>query len=385
MLSSPKRLDWALLRDRKDPKQFWKDKNNAKFLSLRGNEATTIEQLEKFAQLVNVPVGYLIMREPPDEKLPIADLRSPGNSTASSRPSPELLETIYTCQRRQDWYRDYLRAEGKSKLSFVNSVSIEDDEVQVAEKMRQELDFDFAKRSSFNFRALITKAEEKRILVMINGIVLNNTRRRLDLAEFRGFALVDPHAPLIFINGKDPEVARFFSLAHELAHIWLGETGLSGQQNFTEQKSGNTKENWCNRVAAEFLVPRADLKKLPRIDNNNMPAELERLAKRYKVSKEVILRRLLDTKILTWSEFQRYLKLERKEQQERLADQEKKSSGKSGGDYYATLSLRVSKRFARALIASTLRNETLYRDSLRLLSINKLQTFDGYCAHLGIE
>ena len=384
MLSSPERLDWALLRDRKDPEQFWKDKNNAKFLSLRWNEATTIEQLEKFAQLVNVPVGYLIMREPPDEKLPIADLRSPGNSTASSRPSPDLLETIYTCQRRQDWYRDYLRAKGKSKLSFVNSVSIEDDEVQVAEKMRQELDFDFAKRSSFNFRALIAKAEEKRILVMINGIVLNNTRQKLDLAEFRGFALVDPHAPLIFINGKDSKVAQFFSLAHELAHIWLGETGLSDLQNFTEQRSGNTKEDWCNRVAAEFLVPRADLQNNAWI-GNNMPAELERLAKRYKVSKEVILRRLLDTKILTWSEFQRCLKLEREEQQERLADQGKKSSGKSGGDYYATLSLRVSKRFARALIASTLRNETLYRDSLRLLSIKNLQTFDEYCARLDIE
>ena len=78
------------------------------------------------------------------------------------------------------------------------------------------------------------------------------------MEEFRGFALTDQYAPLIFVNGKDAKAAQMFTLAHELAHIWLGESGLSG---FERLIPGSTQvEEWCNRAASEFLLPSSELR-----------------------------------------------------------------------------------------------------------------------------
>jgi len=220
-------------------------------------------------------------------------------------------------------------------------------------------------------RLFVAQADALGVLVMVSGVVGSNNHRRLDPEEFRGFALADDLAPLVFLNGADTKAAQMFTLAHELAHVWLGESALTD----VAPASAPTQriESWCNRMAAELLVPLAVLREeLPRGD---ALAEVPRLARRFKVSTLVVLRRLLDARRLSREAFEAAYGAEL----ERLRARPKTS----GGDFYLTQATRLSRRFARALIGSTLEGQTLYRDAFRMLGIAKEQTFRELGASLG--
>ncbi len=309
----------------------------------------------------------MFLSEPPLERLPIPDLRTMGNRQLG-RPSPNLLDTIHICQQRQAWYRDYLRSDGASLKDFVGSMRVGASIVRTAQAIRQSLNFDLDARRRLPtwtdaLRQFIEQADAAGILVMCSGVVRNNNRRRLDPDEFRGFAMADPLAPLVFVNGADSKAAQMFTLAHELAHIWAGESAVSDIDARTEPT--NRVERWCNQVAAELLVP------LEALQSQIQPGavlmdEASRLARQFKVSTLVILLRLLESGRLTRAEFQRAYDSEL----ERLRG---RKSG--GGDFYLTQAARAGKRFARALVADTLEGRTLYRDALQLLGISKIDTF----------
>ena len=133
---------------------------------------------------------------------------------------------------------------------------------RVASEIRQTLHFDIGERGQARtwmdaLRLFVDLAEKIGILVMVSGVVGSNNKRTLEPEEFRGFTLVDNLAPLIFINARDTKAAQMFTLAHELAHIWVGESGVSDTQ--AVEKPDEQTERWCNQVAAELLVPLADL------------------------------------------------------------------------------------------------------------------------------
>jgi Zn-dependent peptidase ImmA (M78 family) len=377
---APSLLEWAVERAGWDEETAHK---RAPKLDgwLSGDLRPTLKQLEQFAHATHTPFGLLFLSEPPAEPVPIPDMRTIGN-VAVPRPSADLLETIYICQARQEWYREYERQQGSEALPFVGSATADTPPVQAAREIRDELGFDLTDRSRFaNYedalRQLIDMIEGVGVLVMVSGIVGGDTHRALDPDEFRGFALSDSLAPLIFVNGADTKAAQIFTLIHELAHVWLGGSALSDAAMVS--RDGVADELWCNRVAAEVLVPLATLRSDFR--GEVTAQEVTRLARRYKVSTLVILKRFFDAKFLTWDRYREVYEAERENVIEHAA---RNRSSSSGGNYYNTQPLRLSRHFARAVIASTYEGDTSYREAYQLLGTRKHETFTRLADEIGV-
>ena len=343
----------------------------------RGEIRPTLKQLERFAKATFTPIGWFFLREVPVERVPIPDFRTVAGE-GLDRPSANLLDTIYLCQQRQDWYREFVRSAGVEPVDFVGSSQLDDDISEAAVRIRRFLGFDIEERRRLPtwtdaLRRFIGQADARGVLVMVSGVVGSNSRRSLDPQEFRGFALADPTAPLIFINGKDTKAAQMFTLAHELAHLLLGSSGVSNAEAL--EIGGPETERWCNRVAAELLVPLLSLKaeysaRAPLSD------ELNRLARRFKVSTLVILRRIHDAGFLTRHAFRSAYAAE--------IDRLGALPGGGGGNFYLTLGARVSQRFARAIVTSTLEGQTSFSESFRLLGCRKMETFSKLANNLGL-
>ena len=360
-------LDVATLADRFPKLREWLDQE----------AQPTLKQLEGFATATHTPFGFFFLPEPPLERVPIPDFRT-IRSEAVRRPSPDLLDTIYICQQRQEWYREYARVSGERPFPFVGSANTTDDVVKAAARMRDALAFDLDERRQMPtwvdaLRRFIEQADNLGILVMVNGVVGSNNRRKLNPQEFRGFALSDPLAPLVFINGADTKAAQMFTLAHELAHLWLGESALTD----VEPRSAPTNaiERWCNRVAAELLAP---LAVLSQEYDRRAPLQQEsaRLARRFKVSTLVILRRIHDAGGLTKDRFW----------QEYDAEVQRLTSipRTSGGDFYLTTAARVSKRFARAVVTSTWEGRSSFTEAFHLLGFKNMSTFRELGQSVGV-
>ncbi len=345
---------------------------------LQAGAQPTLDELEKFSHLTKTPLGFLFLPDPPTEPMPIHDFRTWGNQPVRN-PSVDLLDTIYVCQLRQDWYRDYAQAIGKENLSFVGSMNASSTVVETAGSIRVALGLTRQQRQEWRgnvddaWRWLVEATESLGVLVMVSGIVGGDTHRVLKAEEFRGFSIVDSLAPIVFVNAVDSKPSkapRMFTLAHELAHVWAGESGVSSAD--PSLREGNDRELWANKVAAEVLVPRTEL---ARMWNGESPAELQRLRKAFCVSTLVILNSALDHELMSWDNYHQAYASESARIAASLAN---KSLSKKGGDYYKVQPYRTSRRFAQAVIADTWEGRTLFTEAYSLLGVRKRQTFERF-------
>lgn len=377
---APDMLVWARLRSGRDVTEFAKA-----FPKLgaweAGDSLPTMRQLEQYARATHTPIGFLFLSEPPVEEVPIPDFRTFGDERVLT-PTPDLLDTVYACQLRQDWYRDFALDRGYEQVELVGSLSTDIDPEQAAGDLRDALGFGLARRVDFRtwteaLDGLREHAERAGVLVMVNGVVGSDTHRKLNPKEFRGFALADDVAPVVFINGADTKAAQIFTLTHELAHIALGGSALSRPDLAELEVGGDGVEAWCNRVAAELLVPRLSITE-EYVDGLDLTGELDRLAKFYKVSTLVVLRRIFDAGLMSRSEYRTAYNAEL----ERVLEFARRAG--SGGNFYNTEPIRVSRTFARALITDTAEGRTLHRDAFRLLGFKKFSTFQELSQRLGV-
>lgn len=316
----------------------------------------SIAQTEKLAKKTHIPFGYFFLETPPATVEPsLPDLRQLPNHAPLS---VDFFDTLNDILRKQQWYQEYLQEQGGQPLEFVGKYpySAKLPVIQIAADIQKTLDLSEAERKQCrDYKAFYTFLSEKieavGILVFKNSIVKSNTHRSLSVDEFRGFAIADPFAPVIFINGKDCEAAWIFTLAHELAHIWLGESGVSDIADKQSDTPG--LEAYCNRIAAELLTPEALF--LQAWKQN--PNQFDVLSKQFKVSKLVIARRALDLAKIDWPTYRN------------IANVSKKSTSSKGGSPYSTYPVRNSKRLTRAIVANTLSGHMMLREAASLLNV----------------
>jgi Zn-dependent peptidase ImmA (M78 family)/transcriptional regulator with XRE-family HTH domain len=344
---------------------------------LRGDSQPTLRQLEALAKATSTPLGFLFLPKPPEERLPIPHFRTLGGELRP-RPSADLLETVQTMEQRQVWMRECLVELDHEPLPFVRSAQVTEAPEPLAHDMKRVLGLVegwAADTPTWTeaLKKLLVKTEDAGILVILSGIVGNNTHRKLDPTEFRGFVLVDEYAPLVFVNGADGKAAQMFTLAHELAHVWLGSSAAFDLREL--QPADDETERVCNLIAAEFLVPADELRRVwPHAGREPQP--YQGIARRFKVSEIVVARRALDLALISRGEFLDFYRAYQEDERRRS------SRDQGGGNFYATQNLRVGRRFAGAVIRAAREGRLLYRDAYRLTGLHG-KTFERYAERLG--
>jgi Zn-dependent peptidase ImmA (M78 family)/transcriptional regulator with XRE-family HTH domain len=324
-----------------------------------GNVQPSFRQAETLAKRLYVPFAYLFLPAPPKEQIPLPDFRTIGNLEFQA--SSDLIDLINDVLTKQTWYREFLQSEGRTELPFVDSFSADDSPDEVANNIAEILGITDEFRESCNswdsfLVKLIARVQDNGILVMRSGTVAGNTHRAISPKVFRGFAISDDLAPLLFVNSADFRAAQTFTVAHELSHIWLGDTGISNED--LAEPDPSSREKHCDAIAAEFLAPK---KSFLAQWNRQGDRIISQLAQYFRVSSLVVLRRARDLDLITQKEFDDSFEQERKKY---------RRPAQGGGDFYRLLLARNGSLFTETVITAINEQKELYRDGARLLNVN---------------
>lgn len=360
---APAVLQWALERADSTPTKLAKAADTTVPIVERwlgGGKGPTFRQAQEAAKHLRLPFGFLFLPEPPPEKLPIPDFRTLSGEVVGDV-GIDLRDVVLATLRRQAWLSEYRQEEGEQPVAVVGRAQVGESWRHLAMDIRAQLELDGASRPTRHdefLRDLTERAEALGVNVIRSGVVGHNTHRTLNVREFRGFCISDSYAPFIFINSADAKSAQAFTLVHELAHVWLGETGISGPLTVTATGT----EAYCNRAAAEVLVPQEELLRVWHY-NTEVKDAVVAAARHFRISRYVIAIKAHDCTLLSQTVLNDLLK------QYRADDRHKKASDPPGGDFYKTAVVRNSRRFTERLIDALSRQRILTRDAAGLLEL----------------
>lgn len=334
----------------------------------RGEAFPTFSQAVKLAEQLRVPLAVLFMPEPPAGELQIPDLRTIAG-TPAAHPSVNFFEVIKDSLIRQRWFREFQEASGARPLEFVGRFTLDASARDVASDMARVLGINNALRRECTswmqfFTTFIQRADDIGVLVMRSGVVRHSTKNVLDVQEFRGFVLIDSLAPLVFINARDSKAAQVFTLAHELAHIWLGQGGISNLDPKASGETPNRIERLCNSIAAELLVPAAGFEQLWS-SRRHTQEKIQSIASFYRVSAVVAIRRAYELHKLSYDAFSDLLDAA----YERFGNQKAQKDEDDGGNFWNTFGARSSSRLVEAVVSSVRADSLQYREAANLLGL----------------
>ena len=260
-----------------------------------GTIQPTLVQLRKTSEVYKQALAVFFLPEPPKGFSTLRDFRTLPDGY-SEELSPELNFLISDTRMRQEWTREYLIEEGVEALPFIGKKNMDSNSREVAKDICDTfsvtLDEQKACRSREEFLKLwLSRVEEAGVFVF--------RKAKINLTESRGFVLCDNYAPFIFVNSGDAKAGQLFTLIHELAHLWINESGISNLE-FIDSRSIRQEtriETFCNKVAAEVLVDTEVFLKLFNAHSRSIEIaqRIEILSNEFNVSEEVIARKLLET------------------------------------------------------------------------------------------
>ena len=330
---------------------------------LNQDKQPTLSQLKNFASRFYVPFGYLFLGNLPVENIPFPMFR--GEAGQQNHFDLNVYDTVMGVQARQEWLEEYFEENEIESCRFVGCISTSTPINEAVDKLRAILELD--SRWAFSLSTpdaavslLSQKLEDVGVFLAYNGVVGNNTHRPLKVSECRGFALVNEKAPYIFVNSADSKSAQLFTLIHEAAHLMLG---ISAGHAGSEVLNHEATENYCDRVAAEFLVPASVLRE---IWNN----DTKYVSRRFKTSELVVARRAHDLSLMSDAAYKSFWLM----YNQRLNVTKKKSSG---GSFYLTSVKRVGRNFAIHVRNAVNNRQLSYTEAYRLTGLYG-KTYDKF-------
>ena len=346
-----------------------------------GDSLPTIRQAQTLAKAYKRPFALLFLPEIPRDFQPLQDFRKSGSKPFNTSSIFIIRET----QQKQSWIRDLYEENKEKKLSFVGKFNIKDNPEVVAKDILKTLDINPANYQSDNpIKVWIEKAESKGIFISRTSFI--HSRLKLDSDELQGFAISDEFAPFVFINSDDWNAPQLFTLVHELAHIWIAESGISNEieQNVKDKDKYHPVELFCNEVAANALIPKEIINNLDNVTFQNSK-EIFKSAKNLGISSFAFLVRAYNLNLINFATYQSLKKDAEyefgeflKREAEKKAKQKEKEN-KGGPNYFLLQLNRNSKLFTQTVL-DTFRGggiEPSLASNLLNVQVNKFQKLEA--------
>lgn len=320
-------------------------------LNLRDSKkASAAEKLAAYESGEKEPSRSLLLRMSKQYHRPLLTFYldkppSIGNRGEDFRTLPDHVEEVENAyvdvlirdiKARQSTVRETLiDADEENRLDFIGKYTTQNGVARIVETIQETLNIsldDYRSQPSYKeaFRLLRQNAERAGIFVLLKGN-LGSYHSNIAVEAFRGFALADDIAPFIVINDQDAEAAWSFTLIHEMAHLILGQTGISGA--YAEKQI----EKFCNNVASELMLPTAEFDQFhpSNFEFNSLQTEISDYAYSQKLSSSHIAYRLYrrgDIGKPLWETLRKYF--HSKWRASRQATTEKNRQIEGGPSYY---------------------------------------------------
>ena len=346
-----------------------------------GVDYPTIRQAQTLAKAYRRPFALFFLPDVPTDFQPLQDFRKSGSKELST----SSIFIIREIQQKQAWISDVNEENNENKVSFIGKFNVKDNPVIVAKDILSTLNINPLNYKSNNpITEWIDKAESNGIFISRTSFI--HSRLKLDSNEIQGFAIADSCAPYVFVNSDDWNAPQLFTLVHELAHLWIDETGISNEvePSIKNASDYNPIELFCNEVAANALMPKEYIDSLDNKAFDNAK-EVFKNAKIIGVSSFALLVRALNLNVISLSAYKHLKHLADIEYKEFLIREEakkikQKEKEKPGGPNYFLLQLNRNSRLFTQTVLDAFRGgviEPSMASNLLNVQVNKFPKLEA--------